>query len=151
MYRMKTTNIVSTFFLFICCCFIIKNKHFFNCYMYLVFLPITGNLNHTTLFIPGYGTRDAIFALHSIIAKSLSKGKRLYCCFVDYVKAFDSVIHYILWQKMLKYGISGNLLNLIMSMYSKLKTCVKLNGEFSEFFSSNVGLMQGESLSPFLN
>ena len=101
-------------------------------------------------FIPGYGTRDAIFALHSIIAKSLSKGKRLYCCFVDYVKAFDSVIHYILWQKMLKYGISGNLLNLIMSMYSKLKTCVKLNGEFSEFFSSNVGLMQGESLSPFL-
>ena len=29
-------------------------------------------------FIPGYGTRDAIFALHAIITKSLSKGKRLY-------------------------------------------------------------------------
>ena len=27
---------------------------------------------------------------------------------------------------------------------------MKLNGEFSEFFSCNVGLMQGESLSPFL-
>ncbi|VDI43776.1 Hypothetical predicted protein, partial [Mytilus galloprovincialis] len=57
-------------------------------------------------FIPGYGTRDAIFALHSVIAKSLRKGKRLYCCFVDYVKAFDSVSHLILWQKMLKCGIT---------------------------------------------
>jgi hypothetical protein len=69
---------------------------------------------------------------------------------VDYVKEFDSVSHYILWQKLLKCGISGNLLILINSMYSKLKTCVKLKGEFSEFFSCNVGSMQWESLSPFL-
>ena len=101
-------------------------------------------------FVPGYGTHDAIFALHSIVSKSLRKGKRLYCCFIDFVKAFDSVSHYVLWQKMLKCGISGNLLNLIKSMYSKLKTCVKLDGEFSDFFHCNVGLMQGESLSPFL-
>jgi hypothetical protein len=101
-------------------------------------------------FIPEYGTQDAIFALYSVITKTLRKGKRLYCCFVDYVKAFDSVSHYILWQKLLKCGISGNLLILINSMYSKLKTCVKLKGEFSEFFSCNVGSMQWESLSPFL-
>jgi hypothetical protein len=44
-------------------------------------------------FRPGYGTHDAIFALHSIISKSLRQGKRLYCCFIDYVKAFDSVSH----------------------------------------------------------
>ena len=85
-------------------------------------------------FIPGYGIQDAIFALYSVITKTLRKGKRLYCCFVDYVKAFDSVSHYILWHKLLKCGISGNLLILIKSMYSKLKTCVKLNDEFSEFF-----------------
>ena len=41
-------------------------------------------------FRPGYGTHDAIFALHSIISKSLRQGKRLYCCFIDYVKAFDT-------------------------------------------------------------
>ena len=54
-----------------------------------------------------------------IITKTLRKGKRLYCCFVDYVKAFDSDSHYILWQKLLKCGISDNLLILIKSMYSK--------------------------------
>ena len=82
-------------------------------------------------FIPGYGTQDAIFALYSVIAKTLRKGKRLYCCFVDYVKAFDSASHYMLWQKLLKCDISGNLLILIKYMYSKLKSCVKLKGEFS--------------------
>jgi hypothetical protein len=33
-------------------------------------------------FRSGYGTHDAIFALHSIISKSLRQGKRLYCCFI---------------------------------------------------------------------
>ena len=103
-------------------------------------------------FILGYGTRDAIFALHSVIAKSLRKGKRLCCCFVDYVKAFDSVSHLMLLQKMLKCGITGNLLCLIKSMYSKLKTCVKLDGQFSEFFFTVTQdwCKAPESLSPFL-
>jgi hypothetical protein len=39
-------------------------------------------------FRPGYGTHDAIFALNSIIAKSIRQGKRLYCCFIDYVNGF---------------------------------------------------------------
>jgi hypothetical protein len=33
-------------------------------------------------------------------------------------------------------------------MYSKLKCCVKFDGHFSNFFTSNIGLMQGEYLSP---
>ena len=36
-------------------------------------------------------------------------------------------------------------------MYSKLKlSVIKHDGNFSEFFSCNIGLMQGESLSPFV-
>jgi hypothetical protein len=92
-------------------------------------------------FSPGYGTHDAIFALHSIISKSLRQGKRLYCCFIDYVKAFDS----LLWLKLAKCGVTGKLLNLIKSMYSKLKSSVKHNGNFSDFLSCNIGLVQGES------
>ena len=38
----------------------------------------------------------------------------------------------------------------IINMYSSLKTCVKFQSEFSEFCVCNVGLMQGETLSPFL-
>jgi hypothetical protein len=41
-------------------------------------------------FKPGYGTRDAIFALNGLISKTLKSHKRLYCCFIDYKCAFDT-------------------------------------------------------------
>lgn len=49
-------------------------------------------------FKPGSGTRDAIFVLHSLISKTLNDKKRLYCCFVDFKKAFDSIQHNKLWR-----------------------------------------------------
>ena len=101
-------------------------------------------------FRPGFGTVDAVFALHSIINNSLSKNKRLYCCFIDYSRAFDSVSHYKLWKRLVRCGVTGKILNVIKSMYSKLKSCVKVNNVCSEFFEVSVGLMQGESLSPIL-
>jgi hypothetical protein len=101
-------------------------------------------------FRPGYGTHDAIFALHSIILKSLRQSKRFYCYFIDYVEAFHSVSHFKLWLKLAKYGVTGKLLNSIKSMYAKLKSSVKHDGNFLEFFNCNIGLMQGESLSPCL-
>ena len=73
----------------------------------------------------------------------------MYCCFIDYVKAFDNVSRVKLWLKLDRYGITGKIIT-IKSMYSKLKACIKLNGNFSDVFTYNVGLMQGESLSPLL-
>jgi hypothetical protein len=68
------------------------------------------------------------------------KVKRLYCCFIDYIKAFDSVAHVKLWLKLSRSGITGKLLNVIKSMYSKLKACVRLDSNYSDIFTGNVGL-----------
>ncbi|VDI30526.1 Hypothetical predicted protein [Mytilus galloprovincialis] len=59
-------------------------------------------------FRPGYGTTDAIFALNSLISKSLRSGKRFYCCFVDYKTAFDSVTHMKLWLRLIRLGVTGD-------------------------------------------
>ena len=64
-------------------------------------------------FRPGLGTTDTIFALHSLISNTSRNGKRLYCCFIDYIKAFDSVAHVKLWLKLSRIGITGKLLNVI--------------------------------------
>ena len=56
-------------------------------------------------FRPGYGTVDAIFILHSIISHTLAKTKRLYCAFVDFKMAFDSIDRCKLWYKIAKIGI----------------------------------------------
>lgn len=65
-------------------------------------------------FKPNCGTRETIFALHSIkLSNTLYKRKRLYCAFIDFKKAFDSFYRSKLWLKLSKVGIQGKLLNVI--------------------------------------
>ena len=42
------------------------------------------------------------------------------------------------------------LIELIKSMYTKFKYCVRNNGKSTETFDVTVGVLQGEALSPFL-
>ena len=51
---------------------------------------------------------------------------------------------------MIKSGITGKLHNIIVNMYSNIKSCVSFNGNISEYFISVNGVRQGENLSPFL-
>ena len=48
-------------------------------------------------------------------------------------------------------GISGNLFDVIKNMYEKAKSSVALTAEAqSDFFTCNIGVRQGENLSPLL-
>ena len=48
-------------------------------------------------FRKGYSTTDQIFTLKSIVELFLCQGRRLFCTFVDYSKAFDSINRATLW------------------------------------------------------
>ena len=102
-------------------------------------------------FKSDFSTIDHLFVLKSLADLYLSKRKRLYCCFVDYKKAFDTINRSTLWSKMLASGISGNLFDIIKNMYEKAKSSVALTAEKqSDFFTCNIGVRQGENLSPLL-
>ena len=92
-------------------------------------------------FRPGYGTSYAVFALHSLIQKYLNNKTKLYCCFVDYKKAFDSVDHSKLWRQLIIYGVNGKLFQVIKSMYNQIKVCIKFNQEKSLFYNGFQGLV----------
>ena len=62
------------------------------------------------------GTVDNMFVLHGIISHMLNEGKRPYCAFIDFTKAFDYVVRDNHWMKLIKLGIRGNILNIIKSM-----------------------------------
>ena len=85
-------------------------------------------------FREGYSTIDHVFVLHIIIELYKSVHKRVYCAFVDYRKAFDSINRPLLWQKLLSYGIKGKMLNVITNMYSKAKSCIQSGNLLSEYF-----------------
>ena len=76
--------------------------------------------------------------------------KKIYCAFIDFSKAFDSVWHVGLWQKLLSYNINGKFFQIIKNMYNNIKSCITLNNNTSDFFHCNCGIRQGENLSPIL-
>ena len=102
------------------------------------------------------GTRDCMFILQGIIDLIISKGKPLYCAFVDLQRAFDSANRRAIWYKLSLNKISSKVITLIRNMYDKIKVCVKGTNQSNNddestcFFKSRVGVFQGESLSPFL-
>ena len=93
-------------------------------------------------FRKGYSTTDQIFTLKCIVELFLCQGRRLFCTFVDYSKAFDSINRATLWKKLISCGISGKVLRVILNMYKSIKSCVMAYGMQSELFESHVGLRQ---------
>ena len=60
------------------------------------------------------------------------------------------MLHTLLWKKILEYGINGNSLQIVKSMYSKVKSCVRATTGLSNFFLYERGLRQGCFMSPIL-
>ena len=101
-------------------------------------------------FRAGRSTTDQIFTLHQLLEKSWEYGKEVYLCFVDLEKAYDRVPRIKLWRCLQEYGINGQLLKAIQSLYSDCKSCVRIGGKTSKKFNVSCGLRQGCVLSPLL-
>jgi len=101
-------------------------------------------------FRKNHGVCDHIFSLKSIVDIFLSTKRKLYCAFIDYQKAFDTIWRKALWHKLITIGINGKILKLVFNMYQNIKSSIFVNGEKSNVFNSFIGLRQGENLSPLL-
>jgi len=101
-------------------------------------------------FRPLYSTSDQLFVLQAVIEHILKTKNKLYVAFIDFSKAFDLVERSILLTQLMYNGLSGKILQIIKSMYTITKTCLKYAGTYSSFFNCNVGVRQGECLSPIL-
>ena len=95
-------------------------------------------------------TIDNIFVLNGLITHCINNNEYLYCCFVDFTKAFEYVERDILWYKLIKIGVRGRMLDIIKLIYTSVKSRVKNNNILSESFSCDIGVRQGKCLSPFL-
>ena len=92
-----------------------------------------------------------MFSLMTCIQKYICKPRgRFYTTFVDFSKAFDSVIHSHLWASVINNGIHGKMLKMLRAMYQNMKACIKTNKGLTEYFECEIGTRQGDVLSPLL-
>ena len=69
-------------------------------------------------FRKGRGTRDQTCSIHWIIEKAREFQKKIYCCFIDYTKAFDCMDHNKLWKILKEMGIPDHLTCLLRNLYA---------------------------------
>ena len=101
-------------------------------------------------FRPHRSCQDHILTLHNIVLNRKLKGNDTYACFVDFRKAFDSINRDLLWRKLSLYGIRGQFLDTLKSMYQDFECSVEFNKENTPWFNVNSGVKQGCLLSPTL-
>jgi len=58
-------------------------------------------------FRKDFRTTDNLYILRTFIEQNIHKHKKVYCCFVDFCKAFDIVPCDLLWHVLAKMGIVG--------------------------------------------
>ena len=96
------------------------------------------------------GTRDQIANMRWIIEKAREFQKNIHFCFIDYVKASDSVDHNKLWKILKEMGIPDPLTCLLKNLYAGEEATVRTGYGTTDWFQIGKGVHQCCILSPCL-
>ena len=107
-------------------------------------------------FREGHSCQDAIAELVGTIARNTDEGLYTIGVFLDLSKAFDTLEHEVLYEKLEIYGVRGIALNWFKSYLSNRKLRVKCmvssshKQEYSDYEEVKYGTPQGSCLGPLL-
>jgi hypothetical protein len=101
-------------------------------------------------FRKSHSTSHALNYSISQIKKGMKEGNHVLGIFIDLSKAFDTIDHNILLEKLECYGIRGNTHSLLASYLSDRKQYVNALGESSDELPVIYGVPQGSCLGPLL-
>ena len=101
-------------------------------------------------FKPGRRCVDQVFMMKQMIEKFVDKNKGLSVAYMELEKAYDRIDRETMWRVLGMYGINGQLLKVVQSLYEKSEACVRVCREEGEWHKVGVGLRQGCVMSPWL-
>jgi hypothetical protein len=95
-------------------------------------------------------TVHQILTLRLIAEKAKRHGKKIYNCFIDFQKAFDTIKHKVIWAVLRSYGVEEKMVTLLQKIYEKAQSAVRIGKNYGDWFHTDVGTRQGDPLSPLL-
>jgi len=101
-------------------------------------------------FKPGLSTGLCTNVLKTTVDYYTTRGSHVFCCFVDFSKAFDRVNYWKLFSHLISDGVNSKLVRLLSYWYSHQLMCVRWHNRTSDSFRVSNGTRQGSILSPFL-
>ncbi len=101
-------------------------------------------------FRPGYSTLSALIQMCDAWFNNLDNGELTGVVFLDIQKAFDSIDHDVLLEKMIFYGVSQNELKWFQSYLTNRYQQCQINGVLSKKGKTISGVPQGSILGPLL-
>ena len=113
------------------------------------FLEKNNTINYAQYgFCKGKSTSHATYEVLSKIQPAFTEKMFTLCIFADFSKAFDTVDHLTLLQKLDDYGIRGPVLDFIRSYLTNRKQYINANSSSSDYFEISYGVPQGSVLGP---
>ena len=101
-------------------------------------------------FRENHSTDMALINMIDQISSEMDNKQYSIGIFLDLSKAFDTIDHSILLQKLETYGIRGIALSWFRSYLSNRSQCVTVNGKISDYLPITCGVPQGSILGPLL-
>ena len=106
--------------------------------------------NNQNGFRSGRSTLSQILALRRILEEARNFNLDAVLVFVDFKKAFDSVDRDKMFDILSLYGIPPKIIKAIQLLYTDTKACVQTPDGDTDSFSILAGILQGDTLAPFL-
>lgn len=107
-------------------------------------------INEQHGFVKNKSTLSNLLFFCDYITDSLNSSYQVDCLYLDFQKAFDSVNHVILIEKLINLGLRGSILRWLCAYLTERSLTVRIKGNCSNSFLVRSGVPQGSHLGPLL-
>ena len=97
-----------------------------------------------------HSTTNHLVTLRIIVEECRNDKSNLFCCFVDFRKAFDTVPRNNLWNRFEELKVPFELRAAVIRLYENVIVKFKSNEGWSRDIKCNIGFKQGFPVSPTL-
>ena len=101
-------------------------------------------------FQKGLSCITTSFSLQECIHENLEQKSKVYVAFLDTYKAFDTVQHNAIFNKLYNIGITGNLFRILLNAYTDMYSAVIHGNTQSRWFRVQRSVRKGGIISTFL-